>query len=156
MTLYHADHWRNEVPIGPHTLLASSYLGLNNRRCKPGSSLTPTLGVYLDEAWASVETGYPKKIVEWPDCGVIEMPLLQSLVRSMNNALEAGEIIDVACLLGHGRTGTLLSCLLVYIEELLPDAAISELRRRYCSYAVEYEVQEDLIRRFYQEEAIRE
>jgi hypothetical protein len=140
MTLYHADHWRNEVRIGPYTLLASSYIGLHNRRRKAGSALIPTLGIYLDEGWEGVETAYPKQMVEWPDCGVIEMPLLKSVVGSMRKALAAGEIIDVACLLGHGRTGTLLARLLVDIEELPPDAAISELLRRYCSYAVEYEV----------------
>ena len=151
MILSHADHWRNEVRIGPFTLLASSYVGLHNRRRKAGSSLTPTLGIYLDEDWQGVETGYPKHMVEWPDCGVIEMPLLKSVVGSMRKALAAGEIIDVACLLGHGRTGTLLACLLVDIEELLPDAAILELRRRYCSYAVEYDIQRDLVCRFYRE-----
>ena len=34
------------------------------------------MGIYLAGDWVGVETAYPKQMVEWPDCGVIEMPLL--------------------------------------------------------------------------------
>ncbi|EOA93487.1 Dual specificity protein phosphatase 23, partial [Anas platyrhynchos] len=41
----------------------------------------------------------------------------------------AGQAVAVHCLLGHGRTGTLLACYLVKARALSGAAAIREIRR---------------------------
>jgi len=110
--------------------------------------MVPTWGCYLDEDWTKVKTDYSKIVIPWPDCGAINLSMLKSLVQTVREKLEAGETIDIACLLGHGRTGTLLACLLVDIEGLAPDAAISEVRHRHCEHAVEFEEQEELVRSY--------
>jgi hypothetical protein len=146
--LHSCYHWRNEVSIGPYKVLASSFHALFSKQLKAGSSLIPTWGIYLDEGWKEVETGYPKMVVDWPDCGIIELSALKSLVQMTKEKLKAGEIIDIACYLGHGRAGTLLACLISEIEALTPDAAIFQLRQRYCDYAVEYREQVKLVHDF--------
>ena len=146
--IHSCNHWRNEVKVGPYKVLASSYHAISGKRLKVESSLVPTLGIYLDEGWNNVDTGYPKLIVDRPDCGIIALPDLRSLEQTIKNNLLAGETLGIACYLGHGRTGTLLACLIADIENLAPDLAIKKLRHRYCSYVVEYEEQVELVYSF--------
>ena len=49
---------------------------------------------------------------------------------------------------GHGRTGTMLACLLVEVEGLAPDEAIKQARQRYCSRVVESEAQIETVYRY--------
>lgn len=62
--------------------------------------------------------------------------------------LQAGQLIDLACDGGTGRTGTALACL-VLADGITPAAeAVEWVRRRYHRYAVEMDEQERLVERF--------
>ena len=138
-------HWREEFPAGPFTFLVSSYNALHSNCMKAQSDLDPSFGVYLDELWDDVYTSYPKIVVHWPDNGVIGLPELNQLISKIEFLLIQGLIIDIACVLGHGRTGTFLACLLVELEGMNATEAIVAVRDRYCAYAVETTEGENLI-----------
>ncbi len=138
-------HWREEFKIGPHIVLVSSYTALNSKFKKAESSLEPQFGIYLDESWESIPTSYPKIVIHWPDTGVIGLPELKQLVSKTKSLLTKGMVIDIACIMGHGRTGTLLACLLVELEGMAAAEAVSAVRNRHCECAVEFAPQEKLV-----------
>lgn len=148
------EHRHMQVPIriGKLTVYASSIRGFKN--WKP-----PDLGVYLDPSWGVVQGVFVSPgsffrknapppweaiIVHWPDMGVIWCWLLASLVRKIT-ADASHKRVEVGCVGGHGRTGTLLAAIIMNVERLGPKAAIKEVRRRYCERAVETALQEQLL-----------
>jgi protein-tyrosine phosphatase len=84
---------------------------------------------------------WPFAWVEWPDRGTIAVELAESVVRAIVKGLEAGKTIDVGCAGAHGRTGTLLAFLLIYVEHLDPKEAIEQVHKRHCSKAIESSAQ---------------
>ena len=143
------NHWRTEFKVGRYTVLASSYLALSNKNRVPRSSLLPSWGVYLDEGWKNVATSYPKLMIPWPDWGAIPLAQAVKLVQNIESKLQAGAVVEIGCYLGHGRTGTLLACLLVKLEKLKPGESIAEVRRRYCQLAIEVPEQVELIHEYF-------
>jgi hypothetical protein len=141
-------HWREEFKIGPYIFLVSSEYALTSKLCKAQSKLEPQFGVYLSEIWEGIPLSYPAIIIRWPDYGAIELKALNKIISTIKEKLTQGLIIDVACILGHGRTGTLLACLLVEFEGISAEAAILEVRTRHCEYAIECLDQEELIAEF--------
>jgi protein-tyrosine phosphatase len=83
--------------------------------------------------------------VAWPDFGVIDATLARSLAQGIAAELARGETVEVGCLGGHGRTGTLLAIVIGVAESLCAEDALAEARRRYCLHAVETRAQEQLI-----------
>jgi protein-tyrosine phosphatase len=86
-------------------------------------------------------------MVAWPDFGVLPLPALKRLVMFARNHMEA-TTIEIACCGGHGRTDTLLACLIADIENVDGDTAIKLARLRHCKHGIETEEQEELVRRF--------
>ncbi|XP_014817377.1 PREDICTED: dual specificity protein phosphatase 23 [Calidris pugnax] len=54
---------------------------------------------------------------------------IQSFLQLVEEANARGEAVAVHCMLGHGRTGTMLACYLAKAREMSGDAAIQEIRR---------------------------
>lgn len=73
--------------------------------------------------------------------------------RELRSALQEAwqraetERVEVACLGGHGRTGTALACLAV-LDGIGPDEAVGYVRRHYRAAAVETPEQVEFVRRF--------
>jgi hypothetical protein len=148
-------HWREEVKIGSYRVFASSFegwcFGAIAFICKIDIEPSQDFGVYLDEWWSDEETSYPKTILDWPDGGVIDIPLLDKTIDSIVTLLESGKNVEIASMEGHGRTGTVLACLLVALEHIEPEIAIKTLRGRYCELAVETPEQENLVAEYYKD-----
>ncbi len=84
-------------------------------------------------------------IVEWPDFGVIAPRELSGLADEVIEALPTRPV-DIGCLGGHGRTGTLLATIIGRAESLRADDAIAAARAaRYCAHAVETCAQDALV-----------
>ena len=141
-------HWREEFKIGPYIFLVSSQYAMTSKRRKAKSKLEPQFGVYLSEIWEGIPLSYPALIIRWPDYGAIELKQLNKLMSKIKEKLDQGLTIDIACIMGHGRTGTLLACLLVELEGMSAEDAIREVRTRHCEYAIECLDQEELIEEF--------
>lgn len=105
----------------------------------------PTYGVYLDPRW---KPPWPHEHVDWPDFGVPadREELLEALHRLLARA-RSGDVVEVGCAGGHGRTGTALACLAVLCGTP-PDGAVEWVRARYCGQAVETDAQRAFVEGF--------
>jgi hypothetical protein len=66
-------------------------------------------GLYLDATW---EPTWPATVIAWEDFGLPTNPELaaQQIVEAFGRA-RGGELVEVGCLGGSGRTGTVLACM---------------------------------------------
>ena len=60
------------------------------------------------------------------DCTALSQPQIDRLVKAVRTAVAGGQPVAVSCLMGHGRTGTLLACCLA-AQGLPADEAIKRL-----------------------------
>ena len=104
-----------------------------------------TFGLYLDPRW---EPAWPAAVVHWEDFGLPENPELAA--RQIADAFgraRTGGLVEVGCLGGSGRTGTVLACMAVLAG--VPSAeAVAWVRAAYRPEAVETADQEAWVRWF--------
>lgn len=87
----------------------------------------------------------------WPDRGVVPFAKLLPLLAWMDEQIDAGKKLELACMGGHGRTGTLAAAILLYRrnknnkEKLSAKTVIDFVRQYYCDEAIESDSQEDLL-----------
>jgi hypothetical protein len=102
-------------------------------------------GLYLDEHWAPT---WPADLIVWPDFGLPEDPDVAA--RQITDAFlraRRGELVEVGCLGGSGRTGTVLACMAVLAG--VPAAeAVPWVRGAYRPEAVETPEQEAWVQWF--------
>ncbi len=149
-------HWRQQVKVGKRFVTCSSYSG-NGDRLEP----LPDFGIYLSTLWwdkispfwtsgayirrVSRMRQYPALVIDCPDMGALKPELLDELVEICLSKMRQGKRIDIGCNAGHGRTGMLVACLIVRKEHLTGEQAIAEVQHRYCSYAIETEIQKKAV-----------
>jgi hypothetical protein len=138
-------HWREVVKVGDYTVLASSYDSLVIGKHDVAEQPLPDFGMYLADDWNSVKTSYPKRVIAWPDRGIIKLEELKQIVTDIVLMLESGKNVEIACFAGEGRTGVVLACLVGQLEGLKSEAAIRAIRERYCVAAVDTTKQEKLV-----------
>jgi len=153
------DHAMQAVMVGTLSLYATRQSSVTNK------TPLPDVGVYLDASWARLilnDTAmlsvgakgingapkYPFVLVNWPDGGVMAGPHLTDLVAWIGKEARAGKKVEISCVGGHGRTGTLLAALAIRELHLTADAAIKYVRDTYCTEAIETLSQENLLRRW--------
>lgn len=119
----------------------------------------PTAGVYLDEGWLDgqiastdgtpmTETeNWPSLYIGWPDRGVIDLKVLTAATEWAWSKVTEGGRLEIACIGGHGRTGTFATALMIWSGW---DAlrAFNHLRKEYCEKAVESREQLELLAKF--------
>jgi hypothetical protein len=99
-------------------------------------------GLYLDERWAPT---WPAKVIEWPDFGVPDDPAAAAgEIRAAYERAHAGERVEIGCLGGRGRTGTVLACMAVLAGIPAAEAA-AWVRRNYHPEAVETREQQEWV-----------
>lgn len=99
-------------------------------------------GLYMDERW---QPTWAAELIEWPDRGVPSAPI--EAARQIRDAFlraKAGEIVEVGCLGGRGRTGTVLACMAV-LAGVSPPEAVTWVRSNYDAAAVETLEQEEWV-----------
>jgi hypothetical protein len=104
-----------------------------------------TFGLYLDARW---EPTWPATVIDWKDFGLPEDPELaaQQIAEAFGRARRGG-LLEVGCLGGSGRTGTVLACMAVLAG--VPSAqAVAWVRAAYRAEAVETADQEAWVRWF--------
>ncbi|NWU93785.1 DUS23 phosphatase, partial [Upupa epops] len=72
---------------------------------------------------------------------------IQSFLQLVEDANTHGEAVAVHCMLGHGRTGTMLACYLAKAKKMDGDAAIREIRQLRPG-SIETREQEEAVREF--------
>ena len=147
--LVRCGHWRTPVHIGGYTVWASG-LWDKPEGLKLVDAVKPDAGFYLDSSWGSrfghfagsgvnapVQPPWPFLVVNWPDMSVLPDYEYAALVAAIIVRIKAGETVEIACLGGHGRTGSVLAPLVAHLEGRTAGDAITSLRARYCDKAVE-------------------
>ena len=94
---------------------------------------SPAFGLYLDARW---DPPWPHEHVAWPDFGVPDPDELSASLERLLVRIRSGDLVEIGCLGGHGRTGTALACLAV-LTGTPPDGAVQWVRANYCPDAVE-------------------
>jgi len=109
----------------------------------------PDFAVYLDERWNDdAEVTWPHRMIAWSDFGVPENESeLFDVILDIHDRARLGEIVEIACHGGLGRTGTVLACLAVCAGVPFRDA-VEWVRINYDQRAVETEEQRQLVEAF--------
>ena len=102
-------------------------------------------GLYLDARW---EPSWPADVVAWPDFGLPAEPeVAAGQINDAFSRARRGELVEVGCLGGSGRTGTALACMAVLAG--VPAAeAVPWVRAAYRPEAVETPEQEAWVQWF--------
>jgi protein-tyrosine phosphatase len=105
----------------------------------------PDFGLYLDHRW---QPPWPHQLVAWPDFGVPsdDAELRELLVDGLERA-RRGEVVEIGCLGGHGRTGSALACMAVLAG--LESDPVEWVRAAFCDRAVETDEQMAFVRAFH-------
>jgi protein-tyrosine phosphatase len=109
----------------------------------------PDFGLYADSIWSPPRGR--NEFVDWPDFGIprnsetARLQIIDAFIRACE-----GERVEIGCIGGHGRTGTLLACMVVLAGHK-PQDAVRWVRRNYCSHAVETSEQGEWVEWFYRE-----
>jgi hypothetical protein len=99
-------------------------------------------GLYADPHW---EPTWPADIISWRDFGLPEEPEVAAWqIASAFDRARGGELVEVGCLGGCGRTGTVLACMAVLAGVPSSDA-VAWVRAAYRPEAVETAEQEQWV-----------
>lgn len=110
----------------------------------------PAFGLYLDQRW---RPPWPHRHLDWPDFGLpADDGEVVTGLEDVMDRIGQGQLVEIGCLGGHGRTGTAVACLGVLSG--LDDDPVQWVRDRYCERAVETDHQVDYVRRFSQVRAL--
>jgi len=106
---------------------------------------TRTFGLYMDAAWRPT---WPAEIIDWQDLGVPARPEeAAQQIESASARAALGQVVEIGCLGGLGRTGTVLACMAVLAGVPAKDA-VAWVRRSYDVRAVETDAQAEWVQWF--------
>lgn len=102
-------------------------------------------GLYLDPAW---NPSWPANVIEWEDFGLPKNPeSAAEMIRQAFLRAKQGERVEIGCVSGLGRTGTVLACMAI-LAGVPADQAVAWIRGNYNPRAVESPAQERWVRWF--------
>ncbi len=109
----------------------------------------PDFAIYLDARWRDDPyVTWPFLLIEWEDFGLPgDEAAAFVAIADLYQRARRGELVEIACYGGVGRTGTVLSCLTVLAGVPVSDA-VAWVRAHYHPQAVDTPEQEQLISRF--------
>jgi hypothetical protein len=168
---YGAYGWGTTYTACSHHMVPFQYQGLDDTYTvhlsgssalgtEPGIKELPSVGVYVDDGWldgrlasndsAELDVRQPTSLyVGWKDFQAIDVRVLSEAVEWVIPYIHnQKDIVEIACIGGHGRTGTFLASLLVR-EGWAPTDAIEYIRGGYCPKAIENKAQEDLVTEYH-------
>jgi rhodanese/phosphatase family protein len=101
-----------------------------------------SFGLYMDEAWHPT---WPAAIIPWADFGLPrDSEEAATQIESAFSRAKRGEVVEIGCVGGLGRTGTVLACLAV-LAGVAPTDAVPWVRRNYDVRAIETAEQEQWV-----------
>jgi protein-tyrosine phosphatase len=99
-------------------------------------------GLYLDARW---EPTWPAEVIDWPDFGLpADRDAAARAIESAFDRAREGALVEVGCLGGSGRTGTVLACMAV-LAGVPAGEAVAWVRSHYRPSAVQTPGQEELV-----------
>lgn len=105
----------------------------------------PEFGLYLDPKWSPT---WPAEFIDWPDFKLPSDPeKARQQIRAAHERAQAGERVEIGCLGGCGRTGTVLACMAI-LAGVPASEAVAWVRTHYRPDAVETPEQEEWVQEF--------
>lgn len=102
----------------------------------------PDFGLYADASWRPL---WRNEFITWPDYGIptSELMGLTQIFEAYYKA-KNGEMVEIGCIGGHGRTGTILAIMYIASAEgkVNGKEAYKFVKKTYCEHAIESEIQE--------------
>jgi protein-tyrosine phosphatase len=149
--------YHNGTPlvIGDYTV----YLSASRDVKTPLQGKAPTAAIYLDNTWvrgmvftndsftSPVKNGIRLMYANWPDFGVVTIEAATLIVKWVREAWKGGDVVEVGCIGGHGRTGT-MAALLCVSEGMGWRDAMQYVRKTYCDKAIENNAQEAMVQEY--------
>jgi protein-tyrosine phosphatase len=106
-------------------------------------------GLYLDTQWKPT---WPAEMIDWPD---FELPRdrlrAAAQIRAAFARAKGGQGVEIGCIGGLGRTGTVLACMAV-LAGVASSEAVAWVREHYRSSAIETPDQESWVEWFAESE----
>lgn len=137
---YKCRHYDHPIEFPDGTVVYASSL-----RDRETSELAPDFGLYLDGGWTPSCLNYH---VGWTDYGLPNRwELAATMIVDAWRKAEDRQWVEVGCLGGHGRTGTVLACMAI-MSGVPASEAVAWVRANYCSEAIESSEQEWWVRWF--------
>jgi hypothetical protein len=163
--LFECNHWRQKFDLeGGVRVFASAWIDkpVSESARKRGFAGTADIGFYLDTRWGSdrllispgTRVPFRKQpsvggdwiLYPWPDYGMPkDTRRLTRTLRWLLVQAKEGQTVEIGCMGGHGRTGTVLAALLV-LQGVPARTAIRRVRRGYCVEAIESDRQFAFVR----------
>jgi hypothetical protein len=135
MTKKCGRHYHEPINIGtdaePMIIHCSSRC--NDRTETPA----PDFGLYADYSWTPT---WAAMIIDWPDYKIPRhYGTACEMIAYTYYRAKGGEDVEIGCIGGHGRTGTILACMKVFHEGGTDDAeaVATWVKDNYCSHAIE-------------------
>ena len=97
----------------------------------------PDFGLYADYSW---HPQWRNEFIDWPDFKDPSNPNLAfDQIFDLYDKACDGLDVEFGCIGGHGRTGTILACLVVLVSgpQMTTAEAVTWVRKHYCPNAVE-------------------
>lgn len=108
----------------------------------------PDRALYLGNRHREYRPEWPHEWLDWPDFWLPSDPAQAAkAIRALHDHARAGELVEVACGGGVGRTGTVIACLAV-LAGVEPREAVAWTRKHYQRRAVETPWQRRWVTRF--------
>ena len=123
-------------------LLDGTPIYCSSARDKAADGKVPDFGLYADSMWRPL---WRNEFITWPDYGIPtdeEMGLTQ--IFDAYQRAKNGEMVEIGCIGGHGRTGTILAIMYIASGEGSVDGkdAYKFVKKNYCEHAIESDTQE--------------
>lgn len=132
------DHLMTPVRLQTTTVYASS---LNDNR----THSIPDWGLYADWSWRPY---WRNEHIDWKDLGLPEdYDIAFEQISYAYDLARAGKTVEIGCIGGHGRTGTILCCMAV-LDGMTAQEALTHIELTYCADIVETFEQEWFIKWF--------
>ena len=121
-----------QLPCGSRVRAAASY---QRRERDPERDF----GLYLDPHWAP---SWPSEVVAWENLGLPQdFEAAAAAIRRAYARARRGELVEIGCQGGIGRTGTVIACMAI-LAGVAPGEAVAWVRANYLVRAVETRAQE--------------
>jgi hypothetical protein len=117
-------------------------------RGRPERDPTPDFGLYLDACWSGDALAWPCEVLAWPDYGTpTNVETTIAAIRTAFSRAGEGDRVEIGCVGGAGRTGTVLACMAI-LAGIVPPEAVAWVRANYRSDAIETPEQERFVTTF--------
>jgi hypothetical protein len=105
----------------------------------------PDFGLYAYEGWRPT---WPSAFIDWVDFGLpLDTPSAYRLIVDAFDRARGGQLVEVGCHAGNGRTGCMIACMAI-LAGTPASEAVEWTRSHYCLQAIDTSEQERWVEAF--------